>query len=60
MPGFASRPSRSTLSLILLLGVLIIAVLNNGLNLLNVPPEFVGVVKGVVIVVALLLHRALR
>ena len=43
-----------------LLGVLIIAVLNNGLNLLNVPPEFVGVVKGVVIVVALLLHRALR
>lgn len=43
-----------------LLGVLIIAVLNNGLNLLNVPSEFVGVVKGVVIVVALLLHRALR
>lgn len=43
-----------------LLGVLIIAVLNNGLNLLNVPSEFVGVVKGLVIVVALLLHRALR
>jgi len=43
-----------------ILGVLIIAVINNALNLLNVPAEFVGVVKGVVIVVALLLHRALR
>ncbi len=43
-----------------LLGVLIIQVLNNGLNLLNVSPLWEGVVKGVVIAAALLLHRAIR
>jgi len=43
-----------------LLGVLIIAVLNNGLNLLNVSSFYQPVVSGVVIAVALLLHRALR
>jgi len=41
-----------------LLGVLIIQVLNNGLNLLNVSSLWEGVVKGVVIALALLLHRA--
>ena len=43
-----------------LLGVLIIAVLNNGLNLLNISSFYQPVVSGVVIAVALLLHRALR
>jgi ribose/xylose/arabinose/galactoside ABC-type transport system permease subunit len=43
-----------------LLGVLIIQVLNNGLNLLNVSPLWEGVVKGVVIALALLLHRAAK
>ncbi len=43
-----------------LLGVLIIAVLNNGLNLLNVSSFYEQVVKGVVIALALLLHRAAR
>lgn len=43
-----------------LIGVLIIAVLNNGLNLLNVSSFYQPVVTGVVIAVALLLHRALR
>jgi ribose/xylose/arabinose/galactoside ABC-type transport system permease subunit len=43
-----------------LLGVLIIAVLNNGLNLLNVPSFYQGVVQGAVIALALLLHRAIR
>ncbi|MBN1963204.1 MAG: ABC transporter permease [Anaerolineae bacterium] len=43
-----------------LIGVLIIAVLNNGLNLLDVPADYQGVVKGVVIALALLLHRAIR
>ncbi len=43
-----------------LVGVLIIAVLNNGLNLLNVSSFYQPVVTGVVIAVALLLHRALR
>jgi ribose transport system permease protein len=41
-----------------LIGVLIIQVLNNGLNLLNVSSLWEGVVKGVVIALALLLHRA--
>ncbi len=40
-----------------LLGVLIIAVINNGLNLLDVSSFYEQVVKGVVIAVALLLHR---
>lgn len=40
-----------------LLGVLIIAVINNGLNLLNVPSFYQDVVKGIVIVLALLIHR---
>lgn len=43
-----------------LLGVLIIEVLNNGLNLLNVSSFWQPVVKGVVIALALLLHRAVR
>jgi ribose/xylose/arabinose/galactoside ABC-type transport system permease subunit len=40
-----------------LIGVLIIAVINNGLNLLDVSSFYEQVVKGVVIAVALLLHR---
>lgn len=40
-----------------LLGVLIIAVINNGLNLLNIPSFYQDVVKGLVIVLALLIHR---
>lgn len=43
-----------------LIGVLIIAVLNNGLNLLNVSSFYQPVVSGAVIAVALLLHRAIR
>ncbi len=43
-----------------LLGVLIIAVINNGLNLLNVPSFYQGVVKGTVIALALLIHRSLK
>ena len=40
------------------IGVLIIGVINNGLNLLNVPSFWEQVVKGVVIALALLLNRA--
>lgn len=43
-----------------LLGVLLIAVLNNGLNLLNVPSPFQEVVKGAVIALALLIYKAIR
>jgi ribose transport system permease protein len=43
-----------------LIGVLIIAVLNNGLNLLNVPSFYQSVVQGIVIALALLLHRLIR
>jgi ribose/xylose/arabinose/galactoside ABC-type transport system permease subunit len=43
-----------------LVGVLIIAVLSNGLNLLNVPSFYQSVVQGAVIALALLLHRAIR
>jgi ribose/xylose/arabinose/galactoside ABC-type transport system permease subunit len=43
-----------------LLGVLVIAVLNNGLNLLNVSSFYQPVVTGVVIAGALLLYRAIR
>ncbi len=43
-----------------ILGVLIIAVINNGLNLLDVPSFYQSVVKGLVIAVALLIHKALR
>ncbi len=42
------------------LGVLIIAMLNNSLNLLNVSSFYEQVVKGVVIAMALLLHKAIR
>jgi ribose transport system permease protein len=42
-----------------LLGVLIIQVLNNGLNLLDVSSFYQQVVQGVVIALALLWHRAL-
>lgn len=42
-----------------LIGVLIIAVLNNGLNLLNISSFYQPVVSGIVIAVALLLHRAI-
>jgi ribose transport system permease protein len=40
-----------------LIGVLIIAVLNNGLNLLNISSFYQPVVSGIVIALALLLHR---
>jgi len=43
-----------------LLGVLIIAVINNGLNLLDVPSFYQSVVKGLVIALALLIHKALK
>ncbi|GAI38197.1 unnamed protein product, partial [marine sediment metagenome] len=43
-----------------LLGVLFIAVLNNGLNILNISSFYQGIVKGIVIALALLLHRAIR
>jgi len=43
-----------------LLGVLVIAVLNNGLNLLNVSSFYQPVVTGLVIALALLLYRAIR
>ncbi len=43
-----------------LLGVLVIAVLSNGLNLLNVSSFYQPVVTGVVIAMALLLYRAIR
>lgn len=43
-----------------LLGVLIIAVLDNGLNLLNVSAFYQDITKGVVIALALLIYRVLR
>jgi len=43
-----------------LLGVLFIAVLNNGLNLLNVSSFYQPVATGIVIALALLLYRAVR
>lgn len=43
-----------------LIGVLIIAVLNNGLNLLAVPAFYQDIASGVVIALALLLYRAIR
>jgi len=43
-----------------LIGVLIIAVLNNGLNLLDVPSFYQDIASGVVIALALLLYRAIR
>ncbi len=43
-----------------LLGAFIIGVLNNGLNLLNVNPFYQQVVKGGVILLAVLLDRRLR
>ena len=43
-----------------LLGVLIIGVLNNGLNLLNVNALWEQVVKGVVIALALLIYKSAR
>jgi ribose transport system permease protein len=43
-----------------LLGVLVIAVLNNGLNLLNVSSFYQPVVTGIVIALALLIYRAIR
>lgn len=43
-----------------LLGALVIAVLNNGLNLLNVSSFWQPVVTGVVIALALLLYRVIR
>lgn len=43
-----------------LIGVLIIAILENGLNLLNVASPYQVIAKGVVIAGALLLHRAIR
>lgn len=43
-----------------LLGVLLIGVLATGLNILNVPAAYEGVVQGVVIAAALLLYRLAR
>jgi len=43
-----------------LIGVLIIAVLNNGLNLLQVPSFYQDIASGVVIALALLLYRLIR
>lgn len=43
-----------------LVGVLIIAILNNGLNLLNVSASYQDIAKGIVIALALLLYRAIR
>lgn len=43
-----------------LLGAFIIGVINNGLNLLNVNPFYQQVVKGLVILLAVLLDRRLR
>jgi ribose/xylose/arabinose/galactoside ABC-type transport system permease subunit len=43
-----------------LLGVLVISVLNNGLNLLNVSSFYQPVVTGLVIALALLLYKAVR
>lgn len=43
-----------------LLGVLVISVLNNGLNLLNVSSFYQPVVTGIVIALALLLYKAVR
>ncbi len=43
-----------------LIGVLLIGVLANGLNILNVPAAYEGVVQGVVIAAALLLYRLAR
>jgi ribose transport system permease protein len=43
-----------------LIGVLIIAVLNNGLNLLAVPSFYQDIASGVVIALALLLYRFIR
>jgi len=40
-----------------LIGVLFIVVINNGLNLLNIPSFWGQVVKGVVIAMALLFNR---
>ncbi|MFO7322408.1 MAG: ribose ABC transporter permease [Chloroflexota bacterium] len=43
-----------------LIGVLIIGIMNNGLNLLDVSAFYQDIAKGVVIALALLLHRAIR
>lgn len=43
-----------------LIGVLIIGVLDNGLNLLDVSAFYQDIAKGAVIALALLLHRAIR
>jgi len=43
-----------------LLGVLFMEVLKNGLNILNVSSFYQQIVKGGVIALALLLHRAIR
>ena len=43
-----------------LLGVLVIGVLNNGLNLMNISSFWQPVVTGVVIALALLLYKVVR
>lgn len=43
-----------------IIGVLIITILSNGLNLLNVPSFYQDIAKGAVIALALLLYRAIR
>lgn len=43
-----------------LIGVLIIGIINNGLNLLDISAFYQDITKGAVIALALLLHRAIR
>ena len=43
-----------------LIGALIIGVLNNGLNLMNVSPFYQSIVKGLVILIAVLLDKKSR
>lgn len=43
-----------------LIGALLIAVINNGMNLLDFPSELQAIAKGVVIILALLIYRQLK
>ena len=43
-----------------IIGALIIGVLNNGLNLMNVSPFYQSIVKGLVILIAVLLDKKSR
>jgi len=41
-------------------GAIIISVINNGMNILNIPSFYQQIVKGVIIILSLLLHTSLR